>query len=340
MPTPAEHIKAGLDHPYQKDTCFLCARDLGVADRTEEHVIPRWLQDDFNLWDKHLVLLNGTSIPYRQVTIPCCFECNNRLLAPLENRVRGAVTSGYNAVHELPRFDLFRWLAKIFVGLQFREMFLSFDRSSPDLGTIVKPAFLRRCAILHFWLQLSCTNETTYSPGSVWVFPAQVPTDSELQFDLRDDAAYGVIAMRLRGVVIIADFLENGLHEKLTREYFAKLATTPLHPRQFDELVAMIIYGARRLRQRTEVEFASVDGRLSCAFKWSATTISGSAMDPWVQADYAHVLSAVTGIPLDHLYLPPNTVMSWLRNPAGELVYWELGTPHPFAGASGVRAGP
>jgi hypothetical protein len=332
MLDPAEHLKAVLDHPYQKDTCFVCARVLDDENRTDEHVVPKWLQERFNIWNKRLDLLNGTSIPYRQLTIPCCFECNNLGLSPLENRVRTAITAGYEAVNQLPPLDLFRWLAKIYLGFQFRELFLAFDRSSPDSGSILSPDFLQQYSMLHFWLQTSsCLNEPSFCPGSVWVFPAQIPPNLDQQFDLKDDAANGVIALRIQGVVIIADFLENGVHEEITRDCFAKLKETPLHPMQFDELFARIIYGARRLHQETKIEFFQVDDRLSFTVNWSSTTIGGSAMDPWVMKDYAQVLSAVAEVPMSEVFVPPNSVRSLLFDPEGNAVFWELGTRHPFA---------
>src|SRR5262249_3025796 len=113
MWNPAEHLKAVLEHPYQKDTCFICACVLDDTNRTAEHVVPRWLQERFSLWNKRLFLLNGTSIPYRQLTIPCCFECNNQRLCPLENRISNAIATGYEAIRQLPPLDLFRWFAKI-----------------------------------------------------------------------------------------------------------------------------------------------------------------------------------------------------------------------------------
>src|SRR6185437_5829167 len=58
-------------------TCFLCGRRLGIRNRSDEHVIPRWVQDRFGLWNERLNLLNGSSIPYRQLTVPCCRTCNN-----------------------------------------------------------------------------------------------------------------------------------------------------------------------------------------------------------------------------------------------------------------------
>jgi len=35
-----------------------------------EHVFAKWLQQDFNLWNQRMFLRNGTSIRYRQLTIP------------------------------------------------------------------------------------------------------------------------------------------------------------------------------------------------------------------------------------------------------------------------------
>jgi hypothetical protein len=339
MQNPAELLRAVLEHPYEKDVCFLCACALNNANRSDEHVIPRWLQHEFNLWDQRLTLLNDTDIPYRQLTIPCCTRCNNETLAPLESRVRASIAAGFQALDQLPRFDLFRWLAKIYLGLQYRDLFLAYDRTSPDSGTILDPAFIRRYAILHYWLQLaSSPNDPGFSPGSVWVYPAQVPPDADSQFDLKDDVVYGVIAMRIRGVALFADFLENGIHARIFPNIYTDFKTKPLHPIQFDELFARIMYGARRLRLQTKVEFFEVDEVLRTSFQWEPTTITGEVMDPWIGEDYAKVLAAVLGRSVETVYFPPK-VMTFLLNPAGGSVFWELGKPFPFATPS-LLAGP
>jgi hypothetical protein len=59
------------------DTCFVC----GGKATTVEHVIPSWLQRRFNLWNQHLVLPNGSAIPYRQLRVPApavdaTFKCS------------------------------------------------------------------------------------------------------------------------------------------------------------------------------------------------------------------------------------------------------------------------
>jgi len=72
---------------YSGKRCFYCG-GLLRGNRTREHVFPRWLQERFGLANQHLTLLNGTLIPYRQLTVPCCQTCNNVYLSKLEKRVQ------------------------------------------------------------------------------------------------------------------------------------------------------------------------------------------------------------------------------------------------------------
>lgn len=323
---PAEHLKATLEHPYEADACFVCGTQLDNDTRTDEHVIPSWLQERYALRDKTLTLLNRTTIPYRQLTVPCCFRCNNERLSPLENRVATAFASGYRAVCDLPKFDLFRWLSKIYLGLQFKELSLPADRSAPDDGTILSAEFLQQYSILHFWLQLSSRNDNSaFAPGSLWVFPAQRPNDVEEQFDLRDDAGNGVIAIRAGEVAVVADFLDNGVHAEISEETFAPLAEIPLHPLQFIELVAHLVYNAKRLCMETRVRFYRNGRALAYTIECKSTVEGDESMTPWVIDDFAEVFSFYSGIPVDEILFDKNLVLSFLRDPEGQFVHWPVG---------------
>src|SRR5438874_2004552 len=93
-----------------RSICFLCGSKLKRSNRSDEHVIPAWLQRRFDLWDEHLILMNGTSIPYRQLTIPCCKACNSVHLGRIEDIVQAAVSKGAKAVRDLDQTDLLVWL--------------------------------------------------------------------------------------------------------------------------------------------------------------------------------------------------------------------------------------
>lgn len=63
--------------------CFLCGNTVSENARTAEHVFPKWMQKEVELWNRNLTLLNGTVIPYRQLTITCCHDCNHFHLGKL-----------------------------------------------------------------------------------------------------------------------------------------------------------------------------------------------------------------------------------------------------------------
>ena len=80
---------------FTYDKCFLCGETLTDENSTEEHIYPKWLQNKFALWDKQLILLNGTGINYRNLKIPCCKRCNNKMSEAIEKPIQIAVTGGY-----------------------------------------------------------------------------------------------------------------------------------------------------------------------------------------------------------------------------------------------------
>jgi hypothetical protein len=117
----------GFDNPLQKmrldwEHCFLCGAELDPTKETEEHVVPKWLQRKFNLWNERLLLSNRTLIPYRQLKVPWCESCNGRGLSAVENKVRSAVESGYSELSRLDELSIFQWVAKIFYGLLFKDL--------------------------------------------------------------------------------------------------------------------------------------------------------------------------------------------------------------------------
>lgn len=96
--------------------CFSC----GSTAKTREHVFPKWLQNNFNLWDQKLKLPNGSSIPYRQLIVPLCSKCNSEIYGPIENRISMGT--------ETER-DIWLWCNKIHYGMITKYQDLKLDRS-------------------------------------------------------------------------------------------------------------------------------------------------------------------------------------------------------------------
>lgn len=106
------------------ELCSFCDKPA----ETEEHVIPKWLQRYFNLWDQRFRLWNGTSLSYRQAVIPACKRCNAERFSRLEQKVQGGTAN---------KQELYLWALKIRYGLALRDSTLLLDRRNADRGSLV-----------------------------------------------------------------------------------------------------------------------------------------------------------------------------------------------------------
>lgn len=308
----ADLMRSCLDHPYDPDVCFVCATGLTSANRTEEHAIPKWLQQEYDLWNQKLILLNRTEILYRQLTIPCCAACNGRL-SRLENTVKTAVQQGPEGVRSLPRFLIHQWLAKLFLGIMYKELFLALDRKQPAEAKIMDPVYLKQFAILHFWLQVSFTHgRSEFVPGSVFIFRAKTMRDKKQEFDLLDNPPCRTIAVRIGTVGIMADFLENGLHYDSMKDILSKYEDKPLDPIQFREMACKVFYKASLLDLEIHVQFLPAGDKLRCFIEYESKVDGDYLFRDWSPEEYARFLSFYLQKPIEEVYQPPDKVMTWM----------------------------
>lgn len=244
------------DMAFDHDRCFLCGVTLSTSNRTDEHVLPKWMQRRFKLWNQTLTLLNGTGIRYRSLTIPCCHDCNSFWLAQVEKQVAAAFDAGREAVAQLDKTLLCTWMWKVYYGLQFKQLALARDRREADGPAIVSPGYLGRFAELHHVLQ-SIRRRVRFArvPGSVYVFAAQVPDPPEHQFDFRDSRLTPFLALRAGDTIVMASFdwaaMTTFITDSPRLDAASKLA---LHPSQFAEIAAHGAYIAAKFNR----EFAYV----------------------------------------------------------------------------------
>ena len=309
-------LQALLEHPYDPSSCFICGVELTHTNRTEEHVIPKWIQDRYSLWDQEIVLLNFTTLPYRQLKILCCKRCNAEL-SVLEKEIQEAVDSGAEAVRLLPSYHLFHWIAKIFLGILYKELFLNIDRQDPAVGSIATSDMIQEFAVLHFWLQTySKHGQSEFMPGSVFIFDTQPQAISKAGFDLMDNLSCRTIAIRLGRVGIIADLLENGIHYRAMKDIYEEYMQHEYDPLQFRELATRIFYMAALLSVETVVEFTEKEnGSIEVSLKWKAGE-GQSLFGKWDDEEYSKMLSYYLNVPLDEVYKAPNKIMT--------LMPWEV----------------
>lgn len=131
-----------LNFSYDTDKCFVCGCDLinSAIDcdnkKTEEHIIPKWVQRKYNLWTKLMQLSNGTKIQYQHLKVQCCHRCNENMKEFFEDTIYNSSLDGFECVKKLDDNILFLWATKISYSLAYKELFLPKDRAKPKEAMI------------------------------------------------------------------------------------------------------------------------------------------------------------------------------------------------------------
>ena len=334
-------IKSLEEFSAAKYRCFLCGKELFSGDYTQEPIIPQWAQKRYQLWDQHLVLLNETSIPYRQLTVPCCDECNRNRLKPVEDSLSQAVERGREAVKQLGHKILFIWLGKILYGLLYKELTLLVDRSDPSAGSIITPDIIQRYRMHRFFLQqvkdvVECVD---FCPGSIHIFSAQELPDKRFEWDFCDNVDTMFIGCRAGKTALISCLADGGAEQSMEPQ-FSDISNIDLHPIQIREICAIVSYRST-LATRTPKHLL-VDGN---PHKACQVPLGGFSTKPyfegWDDKAYSKYLAVYLGEKENHFFQPPDKVMTWLRDERGNPRFIDFKDfpvlPENIVGAVGSR---
>ncbi len=248
--------KAISESSIAKGNCFACGGPPSSG--SGEHVIPKWLQKRCRLFDERLTLLNQTLIPYRNLTVPCCVDCNTGFLSKIESSAQSIFMRG-TIVSADDELTLARWLSKILIGILVKETALAFDRSKPDTGSILHPGFIDDLHHGHFIMQ-SARKPTTFRclhgnfPFSLYSYHVpDFPAGDE--FDLSTNLVGHSISIRV-GQLGVAFVNDGGLQTEHGKKGPFGLSGFQLSRPQFGEVVARIHYKSA-LRDATHLYLTS-----------------------------------------------------------------------------------
>lgn len=224
------------DFHYEK--CFLCGEQLNDKQPSLEHVFPKWLLNEFSLWNNTLILSNGSEIQYRFLTIPCCQECNNGPLATMEKDFIKLKNLKFQDLEANDEKVIFQWTAKLLYGMMYKNLSLLYDRKNPSDGNIFSPQMLENYSTLHLFLQ-SIRIPTQFSypyPWSIFIFQFG---DSNFNFISNYNCLS--ISIKLGEIGIIITFEDNKEVESKF-ELLKALYAYRLNNVQFLEVTAKIVY--------------------------------------------------------------------------------------------------
>jgi hypothetical protein len=292
---------------------------------TLDHVVPRWIQRRYNLWDQKLGLLNQTELPYRQLTVPCCVDCNSYHLKPLEDSLHQTVDKGLSAVAALGKKLLFLWLGKLLFGILYKELLLFLDRSDNQSGTIVTPQELRAYDMHRLLLQevrgVVRFNES--HPGSIFVFSMQPLTDRSQEWDLCDFPERLFIACRVGRVAILGVLGDGGAQQSMEPIY-EPFMQMDLHPIQFRELCAHFAYRSTLATRHPAYAIHSRPPHEVIQLPLGGFSAK-PLFDEWDWTTYFKFLSFYTGQKhVESVYSDTGKVVSWLNDGEGRPRYMDF----------------
>ena len=306
-----------VTNPINYDHCFLCWTPFTDANRTDEHIFPKWMQDDFALYSQSLTLPNRTWIPYRQTRVPCCRTCNNEALSQLEQTVSTAVRGGFgDFVQTIPKKQQFLWLQCLFYKMLYRDMSLLSDRSKQDSVTIVSPLDLASLRLSHAFLRgIDRSVEFTGCfPASIYVVRTKTSPDPALNFDYIDSIPDVCMGIRMNDIGIVALLRDGALHEIFMKAQLPEgLLDREFNPVQFRNLFAKLLYHQKLFADPLEYGvIACGDDALEISIKMKdEEEFNGQYVyGPENQEGYGQLLAQVLGTTVDAVRLPDGSIGS------------------------------
>lgn len=145
--------------------CLFCG---GVAE-TDEHVIPDWMQRDFDLKHMKLILPNRSEFKYLHAKVPAC-SIHNGLFSSIEDKIKNKTCT-----HD----EFYLWSLKVYAGLMFLDSNLKADIKDPASGPLIPFEFFEDdIGYFRQIFKIWATGEYQFIPsplGSVFSFPALTP---------------------------------------------------------------------------------------------------------------------------------------------------------------------
>jgi len=192
-----------IETNYFDNHCLTCRCELTDDNYSKEHVFPRWLQKKFSIENSTLVLTNKTSIPYKQLTIPCCKQCNGTKMSQFENIIKQGIEAGYEKFIKIDKNIIAWWLAKIYYSNLVKETQLKKDIKDPNSPPIIHQSFMKHFNNLYRLLNefYNYPNYGNNPPYEMFIFKAD-----DKCFDYIDSLASNTCMIQIDDIIIVCSF--------------------------------------------------------------------------------------------------------------------------------------
>lgn len=273
--------------------CFLCGTK---TDGTTEQstVFPGWLMDRFKLHDMPFKLLDESMTSYGAMKIPCCQNCQELHLTPMEGRVDAAFDEGYAGVSALAGLEIFQWFSKILYGIIWIELQAAFAQHEGDKPLGISPSLLTKFRNMHLLLQ-SLRMPLIFEEFQPWSLVLVKLDPATPEFDYRDEMATMIFSMAINDFGILICLQDHGENLNYHAALLKKIEGRPLPLIEFQELCAMFYYSAYLFNPIAQYLILPPAGN-QADYSLSAQPLEGvgfrALFNPWDNKVYAQVLEA------------------------------------------------
>jgi hypothetical protein len=302
---------------FSQQKCFLTGQDLHSEEEEQISVFPEWILDRYSLRDKTFKMLEGSSLKYQDMKMPCSKSVIEHAINPLEEEIEKAFTTGYEAVKKVPEERLFLWMAKLMYGVLYHDISIEHNKPTEEGKEFILPLFLQeRFGQLHSLLQsLVCPMEFKGTKfWSISIFKIKISKDV---FNYKDETTNLNFSLGMNDFGIVACLQDNGAVGIDQKEMIDKFSDKVLHPIQFEELCARFIYSNYLLNSYAEYTYKSKEEKVIIESTPLTNALNKSLFDRWDDDMFAQVLSIYWkpwGITKDKIITFGNSPISYLEH--------------------------
>lgn len=226
---------------FGKQHCFLSGVKLQSPEE-EIPVFPVWLMQEYELENKPFKLLDESMATYKDLKLPCSNQTFDVGVEPLEEEIRQAFLSGYDAVINVPELRLFQWIGKMVYGILFNEIRIGIRQQHANGEEFVfSQSLIHKFSNLHLMLQ-SLINAIEFEGSKPWSIRVFKTTANQDLFNYRDEINTLTFSLGMKDFGIVACLQDNGTNGVYHKEILSKIGENALHPVQFEEICARFFY--------------------------------------------------------------------------------------------------
>lgn len=255
-----------IEEIVEGDTCFICGVKRKKTRFNDEHVIPKWLLRELDIYEDTIVMPNGDSKPYSQWTLPCCITCNSILGKAIEDPVSKLLKAGYSEVQDYVSKNgpsiLFYWINLIFLKTYLKSMRFRIHadqrKGNATIGDTIDWSTMHH---IHCIVRSIFTGAAIHSSviGSFVMFPAKILGQYNT-FDYVDLIDSKAILIQFKDIALFT-ILDDACGtlalmegKKLTR------ISGPLSPLQMREVLARLAYTRSLIKKMPRFYTNVIDG--------------------------------------------------------------------------------